>query len=178
MRLEPTLKVSRLAKYIIFIYVVISLVYATHHYFSIHHSSVDYKGSLNNNFIHNDESWSRKQQILQRLENIEKQKKLDKTTTWSMKGKLTLFFYLKTKITHPPPSPFTLLLGGKSLHTISHHFMSSKIFASSMGLDHVIPYYFKATKAHNTQDITLATLVTRDRFHVLSRLATNYQGNT
>lgn len=92
MRLEPTLKVSRLAKYIIFIYVVISLVYATHHYFSIHHSSVDYKGSLNNNFIHNDESWSRKQQILQRLENIEKQKKLDKTTTWSMKGKLTLFF--------------------------------------------------------------------------------------
>ncbi|PHZ17731.1 uncharacterized protein RHIMIDRAFT_285039 [Rhizopus microsporus ATCC 52813] len=54
--------------------------------------------------------------------------------------------------------------------------MSSKIFSSSMGLDHITPYYFKATKINNQEDITLATLVTRNRFAVLSRLATNYKG--
>jgi len=45
-----------------------------------------------------------------------------------------------------------------------------------MGLDNVTPYYFKASHITETQDITLATLVTRNRFHVLSRLATNYKG--
>lgn len=45
-----------------------------------------------------------------------------------------------------------------------------------MGHDHVIPYYFRATDIHHAQDITLATLVTRNRFQVLARLATNYQG--
>lgn len=45
-----------------------------------------------------------------------------------------------------------------------------------MGLDNVTPYYFKASHIVKTQDITLATLVTRNRFHVLSRLATNYKG--
>lgn len=47
-----------------------------------------------------------------------------------------------------------------------------------MGLDHITPYYFKASKINNQEDITLATLVTRNRFAVLSRLATNYKGNT
>ncbi|KAI7907336.1 glycosyl-transferase for dystroglycan-domain-containing protein [Cokeromyces recurvatus] len=45
-----------------------------------------------------------------------------------------------------------------------------------MGLDNVTPYYFKASKIKKAKDITLATLVTRNRFHVLSRLATNYKG--
>ncbi|KAI8969246.1 glycosyl-transferase for dystroglycan-domain-containing protein [Mycotypha africana] len=45
-----------------------------------------------------------------------------------------------------------------------------------MGLDNVTPYYFKASHITTSQDITLATLVTRNRFQVLSRLATNYQG--
>ncbi|KAI8647199.1 glycosyl-transferase for dystroglycan-domain-containing protein [Parasitella parasitica] len=45
-----------------------------------------------------------------------------------------------------------------------------------MGWENITPYYFKASHIINTQDITLATLVTRNRFHVLSRLATNYQG--
>lgn len=46
-----------------------------------------------------------------------------------------------------------------------------------MGLDNVTPYYFKASRKIKSQDITLATLVTRNRFRVLSRLATNYKGN-
>ncbi|KAI9264689.1 glycosyl-transferase for dystroglycan-domain-containing protein [Helicostylum pulchrum] len=45
-----------------------------------------------------------------------------------------------------------------------------------MGLDNVTPYYFKASHKMKDQDITLATLVTRNRFRVLSRLASNYKG--
>lgn len=37
MRLESKFKVSRLAKYAIIVYIMISLFYTTNHYFSIHH---------------------------------------------------------------------------------------------------------------------------------------------
>ncbi|KAG1451995.1 hypothetical protein G6F56_007934 [Rhizopus delemar] len=151
MRLESSLKVSRLSKYVLFVYVVISLVYTTHHYFSAHRANQVQMKEYKNNFVHQDQPWTRKQEILQRLENIEKQKKVETKSNWALKG-------------------------GKTTHSISHDFMKSKIFSSSMGLDHVTPYYFKATQIKNKQDITLATLVTRNRFHVLSRLATNYQG--
>lgn len=62
------------------------------------------------------------------------------------------------------------------MHSISEYLMRSKIFSSSMGLDNVTPYYFKASQIKNKNDITLATLVTRNRFQVLSNLATNYKG--
>jgi glycosyltransferase-like protein LARGE len=45
-----------------------------------------------------------------------------------------------------------------------------------MGPSKVIPYYFKATEALDSEDVTIATLVTHNRFPVLSRLATRYQG--
>ncbi|ORE19486.1 hypothetical protein BCV71DRAFT_197378 [Rhizopus microsporus] len=153
MRLEPTLKVSRLAKYAIFAYVVLSLIYAFHHYFSIHsqhRSSLSSSASITINTTSDKKTWARKQEILHKLENIERQRER-RPMMWSIKG-------------------------GKSQHTLSHNFMSSKIFSSSMGLDHITPYYFKATKISNQEDITLATLVTRNRFAVLSRLATNYKG--
>lgn len=54
MRLESKFKVSRLAKYAIIIYIMISLFYTTKHYFSIHHV----KPSTNN---------VRKQDINQRM---------------------------------------------------------------------------------------------------------------
>ncbi|KAI9306929.1 glycosyl-transferase for dystroglycan-domain-containing protein [Cunninghamella echinulata] len=45
-----------------------------------------------------------------------------------------------------------------------------------MGPSDLKPYYFKAKKPVNPKDITLCTLVTRNRFPVLSRLASHYQG--
>jgi glycosyltransferase-like protein LARGE len=70
------------------------------------------------------------------------------------------------------------MIGSDTKHRISEDLVKSKIFSSSMGLDNVTPYYFKASHIMKAQDITLATLVTRNRFKVLSRLATNYQGKT
>ncbi|KAI7861520.1 glycosyl-transferase for dystroglycan-domain-containing protein [Spinellus fusiger] len=45
-----------------------------------------------------------------------------------------------------------------------------------MGPSHLTPYFFKAQTAFDQEDITMATLVTRNRFNVLSRLATHYKG--
>ncbi|ORZ13946.1 glycosyl-transferase for dystroglycan-domain-containing protein [Absidia repens] len=45
-----------------------------------------------------------------------------------------------------------------------------------MGPSSLKPYYFKATHIIDHKDITLSTLVTRNRFPVLGRLASHYQG--
>ncbi|KAI8137742.1 glycosyl-transferase for dystroglycan-domain-containing protein [Fennellomyces sp. T-0311] len=40
----------------------------------------------------------------------------------------------------------------------------------------VHPYFFRSKGFHSSDDITISTLVTPNRFQVLNRLATNYQG--
>ncbi|ORX60297.1 hypothetical protein DM01DRAFT_1281614 [Hesseltinella vesiculosa] len=45
-----------------------------------------------------------------------------------------------------------------------------------MGPSKVIPYYFKATERFDQEEVTIATLVTHNRFKVLSRLASHYKG--
>ncbi|CAO3650467.1 unnamed protein product [Cunninghamella blakesleeana] len=60
--------------------------------------------------------------------------------------------------------------------TVSESFLMSKIFSDAMGPSNLKPYYFKAKNQINIKDITLCTLVTRNRFPVLSRLASHYQG--
>ncbi|KAH8548664.1 glycosyl-transferase for dystroglycan-domain-containing protein [Umbelopsis sp. PMI_123] len=45
-----------------------------------------------------------------------------------------------------------------------------------MGTANVTPYYFKASKEIDVNDITISTLVTHDRFPVLARLVNNYKG--
>ncbi|KAI8987266.1 glycosyl-transferase for dystroglycan-domain-containing protein [Mycotypha africana] len=45
-----------------------------------------------------------------------------------------------------------------------------------MGPSKVIPYYFKASENFDHEEITMATLVTYNRFKVLARLASHYRG--
>jgi glycosyltransferase-like protein LARGE len=52
----------------------------------------------------------------------------------------------------------------------------SKAFSESFGPSKVIPYYFKAQYEFDDEEITIATLVTHNRFKVLSRLASHYKG--
>lgn len=54
--------------------------------------------------------------------------------------------------------------------------MLTKVFSDAMGPCKVIPYYFRADQEADPEDVTIATLVTHNRFSVLSRLATRYQG--
>lgn len=55
--------------------------------------------------------------------------------------------------------------------------MLEKVFSDAMGPSKVIPYYLKATESSfDNEEVTISTLVTHNRFHVLSRLATRYKG--
>jgi hypothetical protein len=45
-----------------------------------------------------------------------------------------------------------------------------------MGPIDLRPYFSKATEIFYNEDITISTIVTSDRFPVLSRLATRYKG--
>ena len=52
----------------------------------------------------------------------------------------------------------------------------SKVFSETMGPSKVIPYYFKASENFDHEEVTIATLVTYNRFAVLARLASRYKG--
>ncbi|KAI8067184.1 glycosyl-transferase for dystroglycan-domain-containing protein [Gongronella butleri] len=70
----------------------------------------------------------------------------------------------------------TLIEWHDSHTTMKEAFVMSKIFADAMQPSDLTPYFYKASASPRQSDITMATLVTKDRFPVLSRLASNYQG--
>ncbi|KAG2212040.1 hypothetical protein INT46_011527 [Mucor plumbeus] len=65
--------------------------------------------------------------------------------------------------------------GGQN-QSIPEDLILSKVFSDAMGPSKVIPYYFKASEHFDQEDVTISTLVTHNRFPVLSRLATRYKG--
>ena len=52
----------------------------------------------------------------------------------------------------------------------------SKLFANSMQPSRVIPYYYRASHGFTAEDITITTLATVNRFHILADLAQSYHG--
>ncbi|GAA5809378.1 hypothetical protein MFLAVUS_002786 [Mucor flavus] len=52
----------------------------------------------------------------------------------------------------------------------------SKLFDGAMGPSDLKPFYFRASQQFPSEDITISTIVTSDRFPVLSRLASRYKG--
>ncbi|KAF7731566.1 hypothetical protein EC973_009330 [Apophysomyces ossiformis] len=63
-----------------------------------------------------------------------------------------------------------------TVQSMQESFLMSKIFSDAMGPSNLSPYYLRAQQPFENEDITMATLVTRDRFKVLSRLASHYKG--
>lgn len=63
-------------------------------------------------------------------------------------------------------------------HELPMETILSKAFSSSSYSEQsqIIPYYFKAEQNMTAEDITIVTLVTRNRIPNLARLATQYQG--
>lgn len=65
---------------------------------------------------------------------------------------------------------------GPSIDITTNPIFQSKAFSGAMGPSNIHPYYYKATKNIKNEDISISTIVTSDRFPVLSRLASRYQG--
>lgn len=59
---------------------------------------------------------------------------------------------------------------------ISEDLFLSKAFSQSMHPLKVVPYYYRASRTFEQNDITITTLVTFNRFKVFSELVTHYQG--
>ncbi|QRV84218.1 Glycosyl-transferase for dystroglycan [Ceratobasidium sp. AG-Ba] len=51
-----------------------------------------------------------------------------------------------------------------------------KFFSESRIPTHIVPFYYRALHNHDPDDITVATIVTSNRFGALKRLAHYYQG--
>lgn len=60
--------------------------------------------------------------------------------------------------------------------TMSESLFLSKAFAGSMHPMKILPYFYKASETFDEDDITITTLVTPNRFEVLRKLATRYEG--
>ncbi|KAJ1305966.1 hypothetical protein OPQ81_010681 [Rhizoctonia solani] len=52
----------------------------------------------------------------------------------------------------------------------------SKLFDLALKPTEVIPYYYRALYDHESEDVTIATIVTSNRFEALARLVEQYQG--
>lgn len=75
-------------------------------------------------------------------------------------------------------SEFTLKhrLGHPGINMVDERTMLSKAFATSMRPSNVLPYFYRASGSFEKDDITITTLVTSNRFEVLSRLVEKYKG--
>ncbi|KAI7870936.1 glycosyl-transferase for dystroglycan-domain-containing protein [Spinellus fusiger] len=68
-------------------------------------------------------------------------------------------------------------LGGQDVvQSTPESFIMSKVFSDAMGPSDIKPYFHQASTVFEKEDITMSTIVTRDRFPVLSRLASHYKG--
>ena len=54
----------------------------------------------------------------------------------------------------------------------------SKAFSGSMHPMRIFPYFYKASETFEDDDITITTLVTPNRFEVLRKLASRYEGTS
>lgn len=60
--------------------------------------------------------------------------------------------------------------------SMSEDFFLNKAFGETLQPSKVIPYYYRASKAPEQEDITITTLITPNRFKVFADLVERYQG--
>ncbi|CDH56995.1 glycosyltransferase family 49 protein [Lichtheimia corymbifera JMRC:FSU:9682] len=63
-----------------------------------------------------------------------------------------------------------------SAQAMSEQLLMAKVFSDALGPTVLTPYFFRAKATFDKEDISISTLVSRNRFSVLSRLATNHKG--
>lgn len=71
-----------------------------------------------------------------------------------------------------PPSPHN----PANRVSVSQETLLSKTFTQSLHPTKIIPYYYRASLNVDQNDVTITTLVTRNRFKVLKQLVERYQG--
>lgn len=84
-------------------------------------------------------------------------------------------FTSKGRLTAPSEHPSPSLTPKDSVFLQESVFLS-RAFSQAMKPSRIIPFYYRASKSFRRDDITIATLVTSNRFEVLVGLVQQYQG--
>ncbi|TFK51106.1 hypothetical protein OE88DRAFT_1630451 [Heliocybe sulcata] len=79
-------------------------------------------------------------------------------------------------LNHPRTNTSLDAQGPATSLDLSEELFLSKAFAQSMRPSKIIPYFYRATADLEKDDITIATLVTSNRFGVFKKLVEDYQG--
>ena len=61
--------------------------------------------------------------------------------------------------------------------SVAQETLLAKAFAQSLHPTKIIPYYYRASSSAEKNDVTITTLVTRNRFKVLKQLVERYNGD-
>ncbi|CAL1697469.1 unnamed protein product [Somion occarium] len=80
----------------------------------------------------------------------------------------------QTPLIWPTDNPY--LDGRTQFPAVHEETLLSKAFTQSLHPTKIVPYYFRASSKIQSDDVTIATLVTSNRFKVLRQLVERYQG--
>ena len=67
---------------------------------------------------------------------------------------------------------------GHGTYSMSVDYYLSKAFSNSLQPSKTISFFYRGKEIPQPKDITITTLVTSDRFHILAELAEQYQGGS
>ena len=65
-----------------------------------------------------------------------------------------------------------------SAYTVSQQTLLSKAFAHSLHPTRIVPYFYRAERTFDEDDVTITTLVTSNRFRVFKQLVDRYRGES
>ncbi|KAG0231385.1 hypothetical protein BGW42_000281 [Actinomortierella wolfii] len=77
---------------------------------------------------------------------------------------------------HYSPQQLTFTGANNKEHSVDEDFFLSKAYGNAMQPSKVIPYYFKAARTFDKEEVTITTLITENRFGVFKKLVRNYRG--
>ncbi|SAL97278.1 hypothetical protein [Absidia glauca] len=142
----------KLVQYLVIGYALISVLYTIHYFYSTYHQSPPPSSSLNKFTRSGDATLMASHQEAQAQE------------------------LASPPSASSPTHDDAQVTWHGSQTAMRETFIMSKIFSDAMQPSQLTPYFYKARQPIVGSDITMATLVTKDRFPVLSRLASNYKG--
>lgn len=67
---------------------------------------------------------------------------------------------------------------GHGTYSMPVDYYLSKAFSNSLQPSKTMPFFYRGKEKPQAKDITITTLVTSDRFHILAELAEQYQGGS
>lgn len=67
-------------------------------------------------------------------------------------------------------------LGHTGPIAMNEDLLLSKTFSTSMRPSKIVPFFYRATGAFDSEDITITTLITSNRFKIFAQLVERYQG--